>query len=994
MPPAAAKLSFRAVVFDMDGVVTRTADLHAAAWKELFDDYLRARADRGAGMFEPFDAKGDYLAYVDGKPRQEGARSFLAARGITLPDGSPDDPPDAETIYALARRKDELFERRLQRRGVAVFDSTTALIHVLRSRAVATAVVTSSRHGREVLQSAHVTALFDVILDGTDAARLELKGKPDPDIFLAAAEHLKLAPRQCIVIEDAAAGVMAGRHGGFGLVIGVDRGGNRQALMRSGADIVVADLGEVDVDALDRRFRNRTSASPREPEDAWRVEQEGFDPAREHEMESLFTVGNGYLGVRGSLDMPLPGSQADLFVAGIYDRKQPALPYSELEFLTARRDEYAYAERVPLPFPYRLRVSVGGRTLDLVEGPWRELRRVLDLRHGGLQLFYLFEDKQGRRTAIETWRCASLAEPHLLLQEVTVTCENHDALVEIDTSLHDPDLADHDPHLRALVPESADDVELRAYATQASGYTVALASRARLSGESRDRVYVQAQGKAGVALRLRRCVAIHTNRHDADPIAAARARAQGFSWDAFDRARAAHEACWAEVWRSADVTIGGSVATTQALRFNAYHLRIAANRDPRTSIGARTLSGRAYEGHVFWDVEIFMLPYFVRTFPDIARSLLLYRYYTLDGARSRALSLGYRGACYAWESTVTGADATPRQIILKTSHKKIPIYTGHEQVHVTADIAFAVIRYFEATGDAAFMTEAGAEILFETARFWASRCVRKDDRYHIEAVTGPDEYHHTVNDNAYTNWMARFNLEHAGRMQRWLARQAPEIWKALRSKLAIADEEPALWAAVAEALYLPQANASGVIEQFEGYFELRDYVVPASERFHPPLRRLFESEKINGMQLIKQADVLMLPLLFPERFTREVLAANYRYYEPRTDHASSLSPAVHATLAARLGLPEQAQDYWRRGLWLDLSNTMGNGALGIHAASMAGAWQTLVYGLLGIHVGDDGPVVDREAGRRLPARWQSVELSLYHHGKRYPLRWTAGEEER
>jgi alpha,alpha-trehalose phosphorylase len=785
---------------------------------------------------------------------------------------------------------------------------------------------------------------------------------------------------------------MAGRHGGFGLVIGIDRGGNRQALMRSGADVVVADLGEIDVDALDKRFRDRVSATPREPEDAWRVEQEGFDPAREHEMESLFTVGNGYLGVRGSLDMPLPGSQADLFVAGIYDRKQPNLPYSELEFLTARRDEYAYAERVSLPFPYRLRISVGGRALDLVEGPWRELRRILDLRTGVLRIFYLFEDEQGRRTAIETWRCASLADPHLLLQEVTVTCENHDALVEIDTSLHDPDLADHHPHLRALIPESADDVELRAYATQASGYTIALVSRARLSGESRDQVYMQAHGEAGSALRVRRCVAVQTNRHDPDPVAAAVARAQELSWDAFERGRASHEARWAEVWQSADVRVGGSVATTQALRFNAYHLRIAADHDPRTSVGARTLSGRAYEGHVFWDVEIFMLPYFAHTFPDIARSLLLYRYYTLDGARKRAGELGYRGACYAWESTVTGADATPRQIILKTSHKKIPIYTGHEQVHVTADIAFAVISYFEATGDADFIKDAGAEILFETARFWVSRCVRKGSRYHIEAVTGPDEYHHTVNDNAYTNWMVHFNLVQACRMRQWLEQRAPETWSALRAKLAIADEEAALWESVADTLYLPQPGESGVIEQFEGYFNLTDYIVPESERFHPPLRRLFESEKINGMQLIKQADVLMLPLLFPERFTREVLAANYHYYEPRTDHASSLSPAVHATLAARLGLHEQAQDYWRRGLWLDLSNTMGNGALGIHAAAMAGAWQTLVFGFLGVHLGDDGPAIDGEVARCLPARWRSVDLRLHQHGKCYPLRWTAPEE--
>jgi len=986
-----ATLTFRAVIFDMDGVVTRTWELHAAAWKELFDIYLQERQKRGESGFRPFDPDADYRRYVDGKPRFEGVRSFLAARGIDLPEGTDDDPSNAETIHALGRRKDALFERRLRRTGAKVYESTIALIGVLRARDIGIAVVTSSRHGREILTAAGVSHLFGVILDGADASRLGLKGKPDPDVFREASEQLEVAPAESVIIEDAAAGVMAGYHGGFGLVIGVDRGANRSALVRGGADVVVADLAELDVEAIEKAFRSATRASPEEPEEAWRVEQEGFDPTREHEMESLFTVGNGYLGVRGALDMPLPGSQSDLFIAGIYDRKQPSLPYSELEFLTERRDDYAYSELVSFPFPFRVRVTVDGRAFDMREGPWRKIQRVLDLRTGALRVSYRFEDKQGRRTLIEIWRCASMADPHLLMQEITVTCENHESLVTIDTSMHCPDLARNHPHLTALLPESTDGFELRAYATQASGYTAALISRSCLAGEPGDHVYLEGTGVPGVALRVRRFISIYTSRDTADALTAAKTHSAGLVWKDFDRARAAHEACWAEIWKRADVHVGGSVATTQALRFNAYHLRIATDHDSHVSIGARTLSGRAYEGHVFWDVEIFILPYFVHTFPDIARSLLLYRFHTLDGARRRAVELGYRGACYAWESTVTGADATPRRIVLKSSRKEIPIYTGHEQVHVTADVSYAVWRYYQSTGDDAFLRDAGAEILLETARFWASRCTREVDRYRIKAVTGPDEYHHTVNDNAYTNWMARFNMEQAVRVQQWLSRHHPEVWRALQAKLQLSADEPASWQDIAEKLFCPSPNESGVIEQFEGYFKLQDRTVPESERFHPPLRRLFEAEQINGMQIIKQADVLMLPYLFPERFSTAILSANYRYYEPRTDHGSSLSPAVHAALAARLGLHAHAVAYWRRGLWLDLSNTMGNGALGVHAACMAGAWQALVFGFLGIRFDDNGPIVEHDASSRMPPRWQSIEMTFDHRGKHYPLQWRREE---
>ncbi|HEX7126908.1 MAG TPA: beta-phosphoglucomutase family hydrolase [Thermodesulfobacteriota bacterium] len=970
-----------AVLFDMDGVVTRTASLHAAAWKELFDDVLRRRAEARGEPFRPFDPRADYLAYVDGKPRLDGARSFLAARGIELPEGSPSDGPEALTIHGLAKRKDALFLRRLRTEGADVFASTITLIRALREAGVKTGVVTSSRNGREVLRAAEVEELFDARVDGVDAARLGLRGKPAPDPFLECAKRLEAAPRRTVVVEDAVSGVEAAARGGFGLVIGIDRGGNREALAAQGADLVVADLAEVDLSRIEACLREKQESIV-----AWRVEQVGFDPAREHDVESLFTVGNGYLGVRGSLDTPLAASQGDLFIAGVYDRKRPERPYSELEFLTLDRGESVYSELVSLPFPFRLRLAVDGEPLDLSRPIWRRHERVLDLSRGILEGCAVYETAGERRTVVRTRRLASAADLHLLVQEVSVCLDNHSATIDLDASLDDPDLADHHPHLVRLGTGSADPgLDVQRFATRASGIEICLAARTTRAGSGRDAVRWQVPATIGNTITFRRYVAVYTSRDLADPAEAAIGHLRALRWEDFDDLVGAHAARWADLWERVGVRVAGSPATEQALRFQAYHLTIAADRDPRVSVGGRALTGRAYEGHVFWDVEMFKLPFYLHTVPDVARCLLAYRYHTLDGARRRAAEMGYRGACYAWESTVTGDDVTPRTIRLRTTGKEIPIFTGTQQIHVTAAVAHGVWRYWEATHDREFLRDMGVEILVETARFWASRAVRGPRGLHIRGVVGPDEYHHSVDDNAYTNWMARFNLERAVAAAGWLAAEDRAAWDALAERSAIGPDEVEEWAAAARDLYCPGPDSRGLIEQFEGFFDLEPYELSREERLRAPIDRLFAWDRINRTRLIKQADVLMLLHVFPDAFPRDVVAANYRYYEPITDHGSSLSPGIHAAVAARLGLREDAERYWRESLWLDLSNMMGNSALGVHPACMGATWQALVFGFLGVGFTEGGPLPDPEAGSRLPEGWRRVALTLAWRGRRYPV---------
>jgi HAD superfamily hydrolase (TIGR01509 family) len=932
---APPRYGLQAAVFDLDGVVTRTASIHAAAWKATFDDILRRQAPPGQG-FRPFDDHADYYAHVDGKPRLEGVRAFLRARGIAL---------SAQEEEAIAARKDERFLRIVHERGVQTFASTLALIKELRAMHLNTGVVTSSRHGREILQSAGIAPLFDVSLDGNDLDALGLAGKPNPDMFLRAAGMLGSSPAGTVIFEDAVAGVEAGRRGSFGLEVGIDRGGNAAALRQGGADIVVQDLAELDLTGLRAAFQARRRAL------GWRIEAEGFDPDRERQMESLFAVGNGYMGIRAALDSPPPGSQCDLFIAGVYDRKRADLPYSEIEFFSAGKRADPYSELVPLPFPFRITARVDGMSLDFHgNGAYgKDLHRVLDLRGGVLHCCAVYETPGPLRTTVRSRRCASLADPHLLLQEVVVAPDNHSGEVALAATLDEPDLATRHPHLKRLEHTAAADLETVRYVTRASKIEICIVSRVL-----RERNV------------LRRMLSIFTSRDGDDPAAAALAHSSALNANGIDALFTAHSAKWAEFWEHADIQVPADTAVEQALRFGSYHLRLPLGADERVSIGARTLSGRAYEGHVFWDTEIFMLPFYVHTEPAQARKLLLYRHHTLPGARRRARAMGYAGACFAWESTVTGADVTPTKIVLKSSGKEIPIFTGSQQIHVTADIAYAAWRYWEVTGDEAFLTGPGADILFETARFWRSRATRGERHYHIRGVVGPDEYHHSVDDNTYTNWMARFNLERAA----WLARQSG-------LHLSEADE----WAGLAQSLCIPAPDDRGVLEQFDGFFALDDYVLPSEERFKAPVSRLYDWQEINRLKVLKQADVLMLPLLFPESFSDQAVAANYRYYEPLTDHGSSLSPAVHAAIAARIGLRDDAERYWKQSLWLDLSNAMDNSMLGVHPAAMAGAWQALVFGFLGIRFSDAGPQPAADAQQRLPFGWDSIALRLAYRGR-------------
>ena len=700
---------------------------------------------------------------------------------------------------------------------------------------------------------------------------------------------------------------------------------------------------------------------------SWVLVEAGFEPQREREIESILTVANGYVGTRGALAERTSLSSPAVFLAGVFDENEA--PGGTLDL-------------VKLPDWTHLRVLVEGTPLSLETGSIVEHRRILDLQHGVLCRSWRHQDQEGRVTGLIFLRVASLHDRHLLLQSVTITPENYSGMISIESVMEGP---------QAGIPWSSNvegDGAMIVGRTR-RGTTIAMATHGKLrhenvqesSGSSpieglTDRRTWQA--RRGEPARFDRSVVVYSSRETGDPPAAAGEHMRRASEAGLDAHIVRHAEAWEARWRAGGVEVAGDEMAQRALRFAVYHLNSAVNpKDEYASIGARALTGSTYKGHVFWDTEIYLLPFYTFTDPPAARTLLLYRFHTLQAARDKARRLGYQGALYAWESADTGEDVTPDTVIAPDG-RAVQVLTGVQEHHISADIAYAVWQYWQATGDEAFFLEAGADMLIETARFWATRGrLEPDGRYHIRTVIGPDEYHESVDDNAYTNVMAQWNLERAADTVDWLRSRHPEVWPLISERLQITPDEPASWRLTAERMTTGFDRETNLFEQFTGFFDLEDVDLAAYPARPVPLDVILGRDRTQKSKVVKQADVVALSALLWERFPSAVHEANFRYYEPRTAHGSSLSPALHALVSARLGEADLAAQYFHDAAAIDLSNHMGNAAGGVHVATLGGLWQAVVFGMGGVRLRDDGLVLHPN----LPSNWDRLSFPLQWRGR-------------
>jgi trehalose/maltose hydrolase-like predicted phosphorylase len=701
---------------------------------------------------------------------------------------------------------------------------------------------------------------------------------------------------------------------------------------------------------------------------SWLLVEEGFNLVREHEIESIFTVANGYIGTRASLEEGSRLSQPSTFVSGIYTDD----PASKLG-----------PALLVLPDWPHLEIAVDGDRLSMESGRVIEHRRMLDLRQGVLWREWRQQDSSGRITRVRFLRLASLADRHVLLQSVAVTVENYAGRIEFVAGLTLPNGPGE--HGRLTVTRDLATVVVLGRQTSvamATGSVVQPKSEATKAPQEypTDRVDERWSWEAGLGetVRLDRVVAVYTSRDVADPTVTTRTHVARIQERGVPALTKDHVDAWRRRWDAAEVQIFGDDEAQRILRFAVYHLMAAANPDDEhASIGARGLTGQDYRGHVFWDTEIYMLPFYLFTDPPAARALLMYRFHTLGAARRKAQEHGYQGDLYAWESADSGEETTPRTVVAPDG-RVISILSGEQEHHISADIAYAVWQYWRATADDKFMVDAGADILVETARFWASRArVEVDGHAHIRAVMGPDEYHETIDDNAYTNVMARWNLNRAADAVAILEQEQPADWKRLSARLALTKDEPAAWRRVAAALVTGFDPDTGLFEQFEGYFGLEEIDVIEHRSSVTPIDVYLGRERTRQSKAIKQADVVALSALLWDEWPRAVHEANFNYYEPRTAHGSSLSPALHALVAARLSEGALARSYmWQAGE-IDLANNMGNAAGGVHIAALGGLWQAVVFGVAGVRFREDGIALDPHL---LPG-WSEIRCSVQWRGR-------------
>src|SRR6516162_5778592 len=510
------------------------------------------------------------------------------------------------------------------------------------------------------------------------------------------------------------------------------------------------------------------------------------------------------------------------------------------------------------------------------------------------------------------------------------------------------------------------DRDVCAWRTEGSGKSVAMAGSATLHADGELLVPQRSfslrwswrwRSVAGQVVELARLVTVARSdglAGDPAPVAVdALARSRAVGWRGV---LAAHEAARQQRWDANDVVIeGDDEDVQQAVRFAIYHLTIAANpEDERVSVGARGLTGDAYFGHVFWDTEIYLLPFYVAVWPEAARALLMYRYHTLTGARAKADAMGYKGALYAWESADTGEETTPERVI-GADGTPVEILTGRMEHHISADVAYAVWQYWRFTADDDFFLRAGAEILLETARFWASRAVPEaDGKRHIRHVIGPDEYHEDVDDNAFTNVMARWNIVRGLEAIDVMRARWPDRAAALWEKLALGEAELADWRDAVARVVTGFDPGTGLYEEFAGYHKLEPIDLSLYADRKVPIDVVIGRERTQRSQVVKQADVVALLALLPDEFPGAAAKANFHHYEPRCAHGSSLSAGIHALVAARLGETETetALRFLRQAAAADLELDP-NSAGGIRIAGLGGLWQAIILGFAGLDLMED-----------------------------------------
>ena len=1026
-------LVYRGAIFDVDGVLVDSP--HELAWRESLRELMEGewRDIRDQTTWTPARlTSAVYQQVMAGKPRMAGARSALEHFGVPNVDARAE---------RYAEAKQEQVVQLIQEGRFTALPDALRFILAVKDMGIRVAAASSSKNANLFLERIRLDTfaaeqrldfdflrpgmtlmeLFDADISGRDFP----KGKPDPAIFVTAADELGVPPSDCFVVEDASSGILAAKAGGMA-ALGVARFDDRDLLVEAGADLVVTTLDDVSIEALAQgRLEERPAAAEvrrrhtERPPSVWTLAYDGFDPANQGLREALCAVGNGYFVTRGAL----PEAEADevnypgTYVAGLYNRLA-----SEVAGRTVVNEDLV---NVPNWLPLRFR-RAGGPWFDVQQADVLDHRIELDMQSGALIRRLRWQDPEGRRTSVVQRRFVSMKEQHLAGLETTFTVENWSGVLEVRSGLDGRvvnagvkryrDL--NGRHLAVLGQAEVDDetVDLQVETTQ-SHVRVALAARTRLVREGgaseADRQLVDEPGfiahelafdlEQGRSATVEKIVALYTSRDRAISESRDDARRAVAAAGSFAGLFVRHQSAWRSLWNRFDVELDSANDWTETvLHLHIFHLLQTVS--PHTlhldvGVPARGWHGEAYRGHVFWD-EVFVFPFFNFQRPILASSLLDYRHARLGAARIAARQAGFDGAMFPWQSGSNGQEETPELHLNPRSGRWLSD-RSHLQRHVNIAIAYNVWQHYMVTGSTAFLRFSGAELLLEIARFWSSIATydAKQDRYEIHGVMGPDEYHDGypnsdepgLRNNTYTNVMVVWVLQRA----LWAMEELPPHYRQeLVEELAIRDDELDRWRDITRKMKVV-FHADGVLSQFEGYERLLEFDWEGYREKYGNIQRLDRLLEAEGdttlrYKLAKQADVLMLLFLLSRQELRQILAdlgyevsdeqlsRTVTYYLQRTSHGSTLSGVVTAWVLARYQ-PEDAWQFLVHALESDVADVQGGTtAEGIHLGAMAGTVDIVLRGLTGLRA--RGEVLRFEPA--LPPEVKQLRFSIHYRGHR------------
>jgi trehalose/maltose hydrolase-like predicted phosphorylase/beta-phosphoglucomutase-like phosphatase (HAD superfamily) len=1034
-------MAFQGAIFDVDGVLVDSP--HELAWRESFrmlmeTEWLDIR-DQTSYSPERF-TPAVYQQVMAGMPRMAGARAAMEHFGV----------PDVNArVERYAAGKQEHVIKLIEQGRFMAFPDALRFILSVKHMGIRVAAASSSKNAGLFLERIRLDSfaaeqrldygfirdgmtlqeLFDADISGRDFP----KGKPDPTIFLTAAQELGVRPADCFVVEDATSGIQAAKAAGMA-ALGVARLGDEQLLEGAGADLVVTTLDDVSLRALtEGRLEERRAVAElrqrltQRPPSVWTLVYDSFDPARQGLREALCALGNGYFVTRGAL----PEAEADgihypgTYVAGLYDRAR-----TEIAGRTVENEDLV---NVPNWLPLRFRVA-GGAWFDAQQADVLEHRLELDMRHGTLIRQLVWQDAQGRRTRVVQRRLVSMKDEHLAGLETTFTAENWSGTLEVRSGLDGRvvnagvkryrDL--NGRHLAVLdqAEVDADTVDLQVETTQ-SHVRVALAARTRLLRDGQvaeaGRRLAEEPGfvahelafelEEGRPATVEKVVALYTSRDRAVSESRDDARLTVAGAEDFQGLLARHEGAWNSLWNRFDIQLDSANEWTETvLHLHIFHLLQTVS--PHTihldvGVPARGWHGEAYRGHIFWD-EMFIFPFLNFQRPILAAALLNYRHARLGAARAAAREAGYQGAMFPWQSGSNGQEETQTLHLNPKSGRWLPDHSRNQR-HVNIAIAYNVWQHYMVTGSTAFLRFVGAELLIEIARFWASLATynAEEDRYEVHGVMGPDEYHEGYPDsdeqglrnNTYTNVMAVWVLQRALEALEVLP---PHYRKELVEELAIRDDELDRWREMTRKMKVV-FHADGVLSQFEGYEQLQEFDWEGYRERYGNIARLdrlleAEGDSTDRYKLAKQADVLMLVYLLSRaelrellgqlgyEVTEEQLARTVTYYLERTSHGSTLSGVVSAWVLARYQ-PEEAWQFLLHALESDVADVQGGTtAEGIHLGAMAGTVDIVLRCLTGMRA--RGEVLRFEPA--LPPQVKQLRFSVHYRGHRIDV--TLGED--